>query len=83
MATDGQQLPEVGVRRYDASTGLSGCSHHVEVGGAEQIQIADVNGIMSGVAHQLRYSARQRLVDEEPHPAAGSGSSRSSTAAAA
>jgi hypothetical protein len=59
------------------------CSHHVEVGGAEQIQIADLNGIMSGVAHLLRYSARQRLVDEEPHPAAGSGSSRSSTAAAA
>lgn len=63
--------------------GLSGCSHHVEIGGAEQIQITDVNGIMSGVAHQLRHSARQRLVDEEPHPAAGSGSSRSSTAAAA
>ena len=83
MTTDGQQLPEVRVRRDDGSTGLPGSGHHVEIAGAEQIQVADVNGIMSGVRHQSRDTLRQRLVDEKRHPAAGNGSSRSSTAAAA
>ena len=36
MTTDGQQLPEVRVRRDDGSTGLPGSGHHVEIAGAER-----------------------------------------------
>jgi hypothetical protein len=42
-----------------------------------------VDGVVSGGHEQLGYTRRHRLVDEEPHLAAGKGSSRSSTAAAA
>ena len=49
----------------------------------EQTEVANVDGVVSGGHEQLGYTRRHRLVDEKPHPAAGNGSSRSSTAAAA
>jgi hypothetical protein len=42
-----------------------------------------VDGIVPSLRQPRSDARRQRLIDQEPHPAVRSGSSRSSTAAAA
>lgn len=83
LVRERQETAEIRVD-CDQHTVLRPCrGHHVDVKGSQQTAITDVDGVAPGVSQQLCNSARERFIDEEPHPTGRSGSSRSSTAAAA
>ena len=83
VSTEREQLAEVRVSGDEHPLLRSGGRHHGLIVSSEQTPLADVYRVMAGVNQQLSNLDAQRLVDEEPHPAERSGSSRSSTAAAA
>jgi len=83
VVADGEELTEVGVDGDDASLVAAGGRHDVSVGGAEEVQVADVDGVMSSCYEQSCYAGREGFVDEELQPVGRSGISRTSTAAAA
>jgi hypothetical protein len=78
-----KERSEVGVGGYDNAAFVLGTLEDRFVACALQAIVTDVNGIMTGGAQLLGDSRRKGVVDEEPHPAATSGSSRSRTASAA
>jgi len=83
VATDGEQLAEVGVHRDQAAAVVPGGGHDVVIWCAEEPEVADVDRLVAGVAEQVRDASRERFVDEELQLAGRRGTSRSSTAAAA
>lgn len=86
---DGRAAPESG--EEGAEVGVLGHEHpilgdreleHLVVVGRRHAPLADVHGVVAGVAEQHRDAGGEVLVDEQLHPAT-SGSSRSWTASAA
>lgn len=65
------------------STRLIGRTQYLVVGRAKKVEVAYVDSVMTACRQDVSNPLGQRFVDQEPHPAVCSGSSRSSTAAAA
>jgi hypothetical protein len=78
-----KERSEVGVGRYDDAAFALGALEDRFVACTLQAIVTNVNGIMTGGAQLLGNDRRKGVIDEEPHPAATSGSSRSRTASAA
>ncbi|HEX2039788.1 MAG TPA: hypothetical protein VHF47_08665 [Acidimicrobiales bacterium] len=83
VVAQGEQFTEVGVGAHEDAIPVPGRLHHVGVDGTEEAEVAHMYGIVASFGEQPGDADRHRLVDEESQPAEASGSSRSSTAAAA
>ena len=81
LPTDGEERAEVGVGRDHDAVILGGAVEDLVVGRGLHAEVADVDGVVTGAVELDRDCRRQRVIDEELHPA--SGSSRSRTASAA
>ena len=79
----GEQRPEVGVRRNKDPILVGGTVEDSEVGSVLQTNITHVNGVVTQFGQANRQARRQRVVDQEPHSPAASGSVRSRIASAA
>ena len=79
----GEELPEVGIGRYEDPVFPVGCDHDLLIGLAAQAEFVDMRAVVACGAQQLRHPGWQALVDQESHAVSRTGSSRSSTARAA
>ena len=78
-----KQRPEVGVGRDEHTVFFFCALEDLLVAGGLHAVVANVDRVVAGVLKPLGDGRRQGLVDQEPQPAAASGSSRSRTASAA
>ena len=83
MPTEGEQFAEIGIRREQHASAAGRCSKHRVVLGTQQLKVDEVDGVVPSLRQPGSDAPGHRLIDQEPHPAVRSGSSRSSTAAAA
>jgi hypothetical protein len=82
LAAEGEQSAEIGVGRDENALLLLRALEDLLVSCGLHPVVADVGSVVPGIGQAPRHHRRERVVDEEPQPAA-SGSSRSSIASAA
>ena len=78
-----QDRREVGISRNDNPLLLASAFHDHFVGCRLKVEGTNMNGVVPRLTKSLGDKRRECVVDQEPQPAAASGSSRSRTASAA
>lgn len=79
----GQQLAEVGVQGQE-NPGIAGSlTEDDRIRCTDQIELTDMEGVVTSLGKYLRQARGEALVDQEPQAPRRSGSSRSLTASAA
>ena len=83
LLTSREKGAEVGIGRHDHPLLLLRTNKDLLVGGSLHPVVPDMRSIVAGALQPLGERGRKRVVNQEPHPEATSGNSRSRTASAA
>lgn len=67
VARQGEERPEVGVRRDDDPVAVHRSTQDLGISGTAHTEIGDVNGIVAGCDQAFDHPPRNVLVDEELH----------------